>query len=169
MTAIELNDLGALIPDMALHDRIKEAVEKSGKTRAEIARLCGVTNAAVTQWLDGTTKSLKAEKALALERATGYRANWLSSGKGPKLLADPAEPYWPFTKVPIERFLRLTDDDKGYVQRRLLQAIQECEIPVNDGQPAGGQVDAPPTAEERRRAAELIHNTPAQKKRKKAL
>jgi transcriptional regulator with XRE-family HTH domain len=127
MVTSRLNGLDALIPSMALHDRIKEAIEGSKKTRAEIARACGVTNAAVTHWLDGETKSLKAEKALALEQATGYRANWIANGKGPKRLADPAEPYWPFTKVPIERYESLDAEDKGYVQRRLLQAIQECE------------------------------------------
>lgn len=35
--------------------------------------------------------------------------------------------YWPFKKIPIERFEALEPEDKGYVQRRLLQAIQECE------------------------------------------
>lgn len=34
---------------------------------------------------------------------------------------------WPFNTVPMERYEALTPEDKGYVQRRLLQAIQECE------------------------------------------
>jgi transcriptional regulator with XRE-family HTH domain len=38
---------------------------------------------------------------------------------------------WPFPKVSVERVLALSDDDRGYVQRRLLQAIQECEQDTN--------------------------------------
>jgi transcriptional regulator with XRE-family HTH domain len=129
MSSSAVNEIDCLIPGMALKERIKEAIDgaRPKKSKAEIARACGVTNAAVTHWLDGETKSLKAEKALALEQVTGYRANWIANGKGPKRLADPAEPYWPFNKVPIERYEALEPEDKGYVQRRLLQAIQECE------------------------------------------
>jgi hypothetical protein len=38
-----------------------------------------------------------------------------------------AHAHWPFPKVSQERFLALSEDDRGYVQRRLLQAIVECE------------------------------------------
>jgi transcriptional regulator with XRE-family HTH domain len=132
MEASLVNNSGAVMPDMALRDRIKEAIEGSGKSRADIARACGVTNAAVTHWLDGETKSLKAEKALALEQATGYRALWIANGKGPRRIADPAEPFWPFAKVPIERYMALDEGDKGHVQREMLRAIAECERELPD-------------------------------------
>lgn len=51
---------------------------------AELARAADVSAATVTFWLSGATKSIKGENAVLLERATGYRANWLISGKGPK-------------------------------------------------------------------------------------
>jgi phage repressor protein C with HTH and peptisase S24 domain len=76
----------------SLSDRIKEAMGKMSP--AELARAAEVTQAAVTFWLDGSTKSIKGENALALERATGYRANWLISGKGPKR-TDSAQPFDP--------------------------------------------------------------------------
>jgi hypothetical protein len=38
-------------------------------------------------------------------------------------------PEWPFSAIPQSRFLALTPDDRGYVQRRLIQAIAECEPP----------------------------------------
>lgn len=69
---------------MKLADRIREAIEYSGKTQAQIAQETKKSAGAVTQWLDGTTKSLRAETAEALERATGYRANWIVTGVGPK-------------------------------------------------------------------------------------
>lgn len=125
-----LNSVGYLIHGMGLSERITEAIENSGKSKADIARACGVTAASVTFWIGGQTKSLKAETALALEQATGYRANWLLSGTGPRKVGE-ATLVWPFAKVPVSRFLALSDDDKGYVQRRLMQAIAECE-----GQPS---------------------------------
>jgi SOS-response transcriptional repressor LexA len=61
-------------------------------TPAELARAAKVTPASVTFWLDGTTKSLKAEKAALIEQATGYRASWIVTGKGPKLAQQQLEP-----------------------------------------------------------------------------
>lgn len=107
-------------------DRIREAIETSEKTKAQIARECGVTGGAVSQWLSGGVTSLKADTALALEVATNYRANWILHGKGPKKATEPVL-FWPFKKIPMERFQALDEGDQGYVERRLLQAIEECE------------------------------------------
>jgi hypothetical protein len=71
---------------LTLADRIKEAF--GNRKPAEIARAVKRSKGAVTQWLDGTTKSLKADTADAMETATGYRAAWIISGKGPKLTAE---------------------------------------------------------------------------------
>lgn len=70
---------------MTLAERIREAIQHSGKSQAQIATDTGKSPGAVTQWLDGSTKSLRADTAAALERATGYNAAWLVTGKGPKL------------------------------------------------------------------------------------
>jgi transcriptional regulator with XRE-family HTH domain len=108
---------------MPLKDRIAEAIAGSGKSKAEISRACDVTNAAITHWLNGNTANLKADKALALEVATGYRDQWILSARGPKK-AD--EPYWPFS-LPIKRFTDLNEKQQGYVEARLEIAIQEAE------------------------------------------
>jgi transcriptional regulator with XRE-family HTH domain len=115
---------------MGLGERIAEAIAGSGKTKAQIARECDVTGGAVSQWLSGSVKSLKAETAIALEQATGYRAYWLLHGKGPRTTAEPTN-VWPFTKVPLDRFIHLDERDQGYVERRLIQAIEECELFLN--------------------------------------
>lgn len=75
---------GGLIPAMTLAERIAEAI--GDRPQAEIARAVKKSESAVTQWLDGTTKSLKADSAARLEAVTGYRASWIVTGKGPKLL-----------------------------------------------------------------------------------
>lgn len=57
---------------------------------ADMARAADVSKAAVTGWLNGDTQNLKAASAAAIELATGYRSNWLISGKGPKLVLEGA-------------------------------------------------------------------------------
>lgn len=92
MSASGLNTLGGLISTMTLADRIKEAM--GDMSPAELARQAKVSNSAVTQWLDGTTKSLKAETAARIEMATGYNATWLVTNKGPmRRQAEPQPEY----------------------------------------------------------------------------
>jgi transcriptional regulator with XRE-family HTH domain len=118
---------------MGLAERIKEAIDGAKnpdgtpKTKAQIARECEVSGGAVSQWLSGEVKGLKADTIVYLEQATGYRANWIVHGKGPKRLDEPVVS-WPFAKVAMERFISLDPGDQGYVERRLLQAIEEVEV-----------------------------------------
>lgn len=77
---------------MTLADRITEAILNSGKRPVEIARAIGRTPSAISQLMDGTTKSLKAETSERLQQVTGYRSTWLVSGRGPKLVSDNTEP-----------------------------------------------------------------------------
>ena len=69
---------------MSLKDRVKEAMDDAGISAADLARATKSTNAAVTFWLNGQTKTLKGEKAAMIETATGYNAQWIISGKGEK-------------------------------------------------------------------------------------
>ncbi len=82
-----LTDLSGLICAMHLKDRIKEALDGAGISAADLARATKSTNAAVTFWLNGATKTLKGEKAAMIELATGYNAQWIISGKGEKKVA----------------------------------------------------------------------------------
>jgi len=67
---------------MERHERIAKAIAASGKKKGEIAAECGVANSAVTQWINGDSKSLKPENLYALAKATGFRAEWLAIGQG---------------------------------------------------------------------------------------
>ncbi|UJW20802.1 MULTISPECIES: LexA family transcriptional regulator [Pseudomonas] len=69
---------------MNRHERIARAIKDSGKSKSEIAKLCDVAPSAVTQWINGESKTLKAESVFALAKATGYRAEWLTFGIGPE-------------------------------------------------------------------------------------
>lgn len=76
--------INATVPVMELKDRIKEAMDGAGLKPLQLAKACKVTSGAVTQWTQGTTKSLKADTASKMEKATGYRADWILYGTGEK-------------------------------------------------------------------------------------
>jgi phage repressor protein C with HTH and peptisase S24 domain len=69
---------------MDRNQRIARAIQLSGKKKGEIAKACAVANSAVTQWIDGTSKSLRPENLYALATATGFNAEWLAIGEGPE-------------------------------------------------------------------------------------
>lgn len=68
---------------MEKHERIQYAIEKSGMPKKEIAKLCNVAAAAITQWTQAP-KSIRDENIFALAKATGFRAEWLTLGTGPQ-------------------------------------------------------------------------------------
>ena len=69
-----------------MNDRIALAIRESGKPKGQIAAECGVATSAVTQWINGESKSLKPENLYALAKATGFNPMWLGIGKGPEKL-----------------------------------------------------------------------------------
>lgn len=70
-----------------------ELMTATGWTVGEIARIGGVTSAAVSQWVgNGKGKQSKSignvGAALKLEKASGFSWLWLAQGKGSKLVAE---------------------------------------------------------------------------------
>jgi len=76
---------------MERHQRITKAISASGKQKQQIAKECGVSNASVSQWLSGDSKSLRPENLYALAKATGFCAMWLAIGEGPERPEDSEE------------------------------------------------------------------------------
>lgn len=68
-----------------LQERVAELMAVTGWKVGDIAEICNVSSSAVTQWKDGPTKSITLEPAIKIERASGYSALWIASGKGEKL------------------------------------------------------------------------------------
>lgn len=108
---------------MGLAERIKEAMGE--RENAEFARDAGVTPASVTFWLSGQTKSLKAETAARIEKATGYRANWIVTGKGPRRVSDqPTQAEsWPFQSISMAQLAELAPE-----QREHLEVLLRAEL-----------------------------------------
>ena len=76
---------------MTLRDRIQEVVE-AGYTQAKLAKAAGKTPAAVTFWLDGSSKNIKSDSAAGIQALTGFNAVWIATGKGPKKVLTVQEP-----------------------------------------------------------------------------
>lgn len=74
---------------MNMSERIAYAISQSGKKKGEIAAECGVSNSAVSQWLAGSSKTMKPENLYALAEATGFLPKWLALGEGPKKKPEP--------------------------------------------------------------------------------
>jgi transcriptional regulator with XRE-family HTH domain len=68
-----------------LKDRVEELMRVTGWDVPKVASVAKVSRSAVHQWLGGGSKEIKSiglEPAINLAEATGYRALWLSKGKG---------------------------------------------------------------------------------------
>lgn len=83
MSASQLNSLAGLISTMTLADRIREAI--GDRSPSDVAAAVKLSRGAVSLWLSGGIKSLKAETASKLEALTGYNATWIATGKGDKM------------------------------------------------------------------------------------
>jgi hypothetical protein len=106
-----------------MHDsmlRLYQAAKQIKKIAGQsaVAALLSESPQTVNNW---ETRGVSTNGALKAQTKIGCNAHWLLTGAGSMFAV------WPFPKVPIERFLDLDDDDRGYVQIKLLQAIAECE------------------------------------------
>lgn len=78
-----------------LQARVHEMIEdlrSKGFDQVDIAKVAGVSKGTVTQWLDGSIKSIKMEHAIEIEERFGYSHIWLVMGRGEKLLDDGGSP-----------------------------------------------------------------------------
>ena len=65
-----------------LAERMKLALDASGRTRKQLGDYCGVKHPAVTFWLNGHTKTLSANNALKAAAFLGVSPGWLANGVG---------------------------------------------------------------------------------------
>jgi SOS-response transcriptional repressor LexA len=70
---------------MDLAERIRESMRISGMNQSELASAIGISTSAVSQWMTGQVKSLKAKTAAHIAATTGVSATWLASGEGPMI------------------------------------------------------------------------------------
>lgn len=66
----------------SLADRFNQALDFSGKSKADLAKACKVHPSAVSQWFNGKTKELAASNLTKAAAFLGVSARWLSTGRG---------------------------------------------------------------------------------------
>lgn len=96
---------------MALKDRIAEIIA-AGHKAARLAEYAGTSQAAVSLWLSGDTKSIKSEPAAGIQKNTGYSAVWIATGKLPKFASDAEHAGVPKTvrRTPVVGTARMGDN-----------------------------------------------------------
>lgn len=67
-----------------LANRIKERMQATGMSNAQLAKAAGVRQPTAHNWGTGKTKAIKGEPLLAAALALGVTPSWLASEKGPK-------------------------------------------------------------------------------------
>ncbi len=92
--ALQVRGLTTVPIEMNLADRIREAREYAGLTKAELARKCGVSRASVSAWESGSVNDVRNEHLFTLEKVTGYCAKWIGTEKGPRTRYAESEVAW---------------------------------------------------------------------------
>lgn len=69
---------------MDFEARVRRAIVASGLRQVEIAARCGVTPAAVNNWINRGAKDMRVDVLFALAAATGREPRWLATGEGPE-------------------------------------------------------------------------------------
>jgi transcriptional regulator with XRE-family HTH domain len=110
-----------------LPEIIKEVMTDQQTDQVGLSRLAGVTKSAVSQWLSGSTKRLDAEAAFNLQRKTGWSAEYLMLGTGPKKIKASAE------GIPKEvaEMVAVMDPAGQYKAKKMIEILNDDPPPGN--------------------------------------
>ena len=140
MMSTPICEINALIDFMSLQERIQEAMDAAEMSAADLARATKCSRAAVTHWLNGDTRSLKAETAELIEQATGYSSSWLVTGKGPKKSGEPRPPHIP---VDVSYLSKILDSVAPELRQEAYLAASQTLIGfLGRGVPASSELEA---------------------------
>lgn len=65
-----------------LADRLKFALEKSGKKKTDLWKGCRLSSGAISHWFNNPSTQLKGKNLLCASRILGVRPEWLETGEG---------------------------------------------------------------------------------------
>ena len=65
-----------------LEERLRKALMDAGRKQTELAKACGVTKGAVSQWLSGTVKTLEGVNLISAADFLKVNPTWLANGTG---------------------------------------------------------------------------------------
>lgn len=133
---------------------ISQRLEEKGKIQRWLAEQVGVSDNAVSKWIKSGKVSkknaLKVSEFLEIPVAvllSEHDEDLLLSANthadGVKVIFTPdnvvplpPEPEWPFPRVPLDRIRALNAEQIGFVQGRLLSAIDEAEADATKARPS---------------------------------
>lgn len=89
-------------PEMSFQERLKQALDESRMTQAELGRQVGRERGTVNSWLAGKIQMPLGDTMSRLARVLGVRLQWLAEGRGPMRGDEtPAEPETPEPKAAV--------------------------------------------------------------------
>lgn len=106
------------------HQRLQEAAQRRGVNQTELARACGVSPSAVSQWFSGETKNMRVENIVACAKRLNISLKWLLSGQGTMEATQD-----PVTQQMLEHFSRLNPEQQQELVR--LAALFRASTPAN--------------------------------------
>ncbi|SHL41715.1 hypothetical protein SAMN05216428_102337 [Nitrosospira sp. Nsp11] len=71
-----------------LAERLKFALDKSGKKKTDIWKGCGLSSGAISHWFNNPETEIKGKNLLCAARILGVRPEWLSKGTGDHALSE---------------------------------------------------------------------------------
>ena len=125
---------------MSIGERIAAARTALGVTKADLARVSGVTRQAIGQLESGASKRPNSETLLAIAKALGQEPSWIISGRGKMLINDSTKTDKFISKpgyAPSERLLK--DLDKTYMNTAGHIGKKDQSISVSNSERFGGE------------------------------
>ncbi len=67
---------------ISLQERMSQALRHSGKKPSALARYLGISESAISQWVNGPTKTVNSTLVIKAAHFLGVSAFWFSTGEG---------------------------------------------------------------------------------------
>lgn len=111
--------------EMSIHAKIRTGRNKLGMTEQQFADRLDVSRATIQQWEreGGTAPARKRQEAVA--KLIGMTVAELMSDDAPKAHKAPTE--WPFEGIDYERWSRLTERQKGRIEKAIIDELNAIE------------------------------------------
>lgn len=126
----------------AFKDRIAEAANEKGLTKAALAKLLDMSRSNMTHWFGGRATDPKGDAVTRAAEILGVNALWLSAGKGPKHpTGKDGKPVKPIKVKPDSdagAVIRMYDTMPPHIQdmaRRQMRDLVEAFAPKSDANP----------------------------------
>ncbi len=110
-------------------ERLRHARQQRGLSQAGLARLCGLSQSAISNYESGARRD--AREILDLAKALNVSAQWLKSGLGPMEISvggalvmhepDGGPPIvtWPFSRFSVDEIVALSGKDREHLDQTI--------------------------------------------------